>query len=357
MNDDERGFELPSLVIDNILVQGEFTACHAMQLASTCRQLHRAICKSTECVQFWSALLAKYCAMSECALPSNVVMPLKSRVAMFKTFGGPARQHLARKAQHPRDASEMLMFSSRFYVVGVTNDREIVDIVANLPQPAVALIRGVPHADTEFEELRLIDAITAEIDRRGIRLVGVFVSALLPESQLPAGGICVLLPRALEKISLMTQTSKCLIFYRPNLRLSDEQTTHLREAILSTWSRSSATRSLIFQPKFSAPLREHRPREAMMQHLMFVIFDTVLTPPPIDRTLICEVAMGGTMMTSFAWMPREPTPAIAVAVGINQDQDDNDDETEASTSASSSASTSTSRRTPILSLFRWRNAS
>jgi hypothetical protein len=221
----------------------------------------------------------------------------------------------------------LLPFSSRFFVVGVTSDREIVDIVANLPHTSVAIIRGVPHNDTELEELRLLDAVTSEIDRRGIRLVGVFVSALLPESQLPSGGICLVLPRALATTSLTTQTSKCLIFYRPNVHIRERKQRVCDEALLSTWSRFGATRSLIMSPNFSAPLREDRPREAIMQQLMFVLFETSVSPPPIDRTLVCEVAVGGTIHTTFAWMDRAAITA-----------DDGGDEGSTSSSSSSSSS-------------------
>jgi hypothetical protein len=340
-----QGLQLPSLVIDNILTQGKFTACEAIQLASTCRHLQRVICQSTECVQFWTALVERYNAVSEYASPGNVGLAL--RLQLFKIVANMARHQFS--SRNCRDPSELLQFSSRFFVVGVTNDREIVDIVANLPHTSVAIIRGVPHNDTEFEELRLLDAVTSEIDRRGIRLVGVFVSALLPESQLPSGGICLVLPRALATTSLTTQTSKCLIFYRPNVQIRDTQAKHLREALLSTWSRFGATRSLIVSPNFSAPLREDRPREAIMQQLMFVLFETMLSPPPIDRTLVCEVAVGGTIHTTFAWMDRGVSAITA---------DDGGDEGSASgSSSSSSSSTSSSHRRPSLSLFRWRNAS
>jgi hypothetical protein len=291
----------PSLVIDRILCVGEFNLKAAFALLSTCRRLRRMKRQLTD---FWQRLCSRFSIVSRFGIePLEMsVARLRREVAVAK-WAVPARSS-AFSAACPPDPSSLIS-QDHVVAIGVSGDEQILDIVANLRHTSAAIVCGPP--DKSLSELALINGLCVILADRKISLLGVFVAATLPTTQLPPGAVQLVLPRALSKTRFTQHDGSTILFANPtSLReISPLQHANIQSFLTTTRASLGVTQTFDlagtreFHKFMAAPCPCY---EKSLQVVSFRVQETSAEPPAPNRTLLFLLRQQGSQYPSYGFM-------------------------------------------------------
>jgi len=182
---------------------------------------------------------------------------------------------------HEPSESLLLRPASKL-VIGVTTDEEVLRIVRHVPVLAVALV-------AEPCEVQLATQIISVLTERSIAFLGLFERELVASTDLPAGGVCVVLPHALALTSFL-RPSTCIVFFRS---LSDppmpaKQWLHLQAAFYHESVAIAATHTFCRQPNYRKLMQNSGHLEEYAQALAFAVMEMDLAGP-LCQTLLMQI--------------------------------------------------------------------